>query len=101
MSLSAYERETIINYNDDEKTAVVYTCNQTLRKRMDAIVSERPNDCKRTKENEHHAEYVIPKSWVKIRPNRILTDEQKVIAAERMRRVNAERVQKNSTETER
>lgn len=99
MSLSAYERETIINYNDDEKTAVVYTCNQTLRKRMDAIAPERPDDCKRTKNNEFHAEYEIPKKWIKILPNRILTEEERQLLSERMKEKRAEWARKDNAKS--
>lgn len=40
MELSRYEQETIINYNEAEKTAAVYTHNKSLRRNW--------NDCSRS-----------------------------------------------------
>ena len=42
MDLTAYERETIINYNEAEQTASVYTHNKTLRRTLDKLAQERP-----------------------------------------------------------
>lgn len=78
MKLSRYEQETIISYNEDEKTASVYTHNAALQRRLAAIAEERPEECKliRTMHDSQAVEYQVPKRWVKVRPNRILTEEQ-------------------------
>ena len=40
MELTAYERETIINYNEGEPTASVYTHNRALRRTLDKLAQE-------------------------------------------------------------
>lgn len=45
MDLTAYERETIIGYNEAEQTASVYTHNKALRRTLDKLAQERPEDC--------------------------------------------------------
>ena len=45
MNLSLFERETIIGYNEAEQTASVYTHNKALRRTLDKLAQERPEDC--------------------------------------------------------
>ena len=79
MDLTAYERETIINYNEAEQTASVYTHNKTLRRTLDKLAQERPEDCRfvRVCHEGAAADYIVPKAWVKIRPSRIASEAQK------------------------
>lgn len=77
MQLTRYEMETIINFNEEEKTAGVYTHNKAMRRKLDALSQERPEDCRRDTENQHAASYTIPKSWVKIHPTRKLSEAQR------------------------
>jgi hypothetical protein len=91
---SAYERETIINFNEDEKQASVYTFNQSLKKRLKKFAIDRPDECKMTSEGpEDAASFLVPKKWVRIKPpaQYNLTDEQKQERAERMRRIHKEK----------
>ena len=44
MNLTRYEQETIINFNEEEKTASVYTHNGTMRRRLEQLAQERPED---------------------------------------------------------
>ena len=85
MSLSRIEQETIISFNEDEKQANVYTCNPALKRKLAGLVESRPEDCKFLREYPDGigAEYQIPKRWVKVNPNRILTDEQRAEIAAR------------------
>ena len=88
-NLSAYEQETIINFNEEEKTAYVYTHNRQLLRKLAVLVDERSEECKRIRwvHDGDAAEFVVPKKWVKISPPRAnnMTDEQKAKLAERMR----------------
>ena len=79
MELSLYERETIINFNEGEPTASVYTHNRALRRRLDELARQRPEDCHvdRVGHGGAAADYTIPKAWVKIRPPRVATEVQK------------------------
>lgn len=79
MDLSLYERETIINYNEGEPTATVYTHNRALRRRLDELAQQSPEDCRvdRVGHGGAAADYTIPKAWVKIRPPRVASEAQK------------------------
>lgn len=82
MNLTRYEQETIINFNEEEKTASVYTHNGTLRRRLEQLAQERPEDCHLFKSchDGQAVEYYIPKSWLRINPPRVaapLTEEQR------------------------
>ena len=88
--LSRYEQETIINYNEDDKTAGVYTHNRALRRKLEQCAEERPEECKlkRVSREGDAVDYILPKSWVKIKPTRILSEAQKAAsraAAEKAR----------------
>lgn len=85
--LTNYERETIINFNEGEDTASVYTHNRALRRRLEKLAEERPGDCRlfKVSHGDQAVEYYIPKAWVRINPSRILSDEQKAAMAENAR----------------
>lgn len=72
MKLSKYEQETIINYNEAEKSASVYTHNKSLRRKLETLAVDRPEDCKliRGYHDGQAVEYSVPKSWIKVRPPR-------------------------------
>ena len=88
MSLSSYERETIINFNEGENAASVYTHNKALRRRLEQLAAERPEECRlfKASHQDQAVEYYIPKSWVKITPTLILSEEQKAARAAIARR---------------
>lgn len=80
--LTNYERETIINFNEGEDVASVYTHNKALRRRLEQLAQERPEECKLHKVTHRGecAEFYCPKSWLRINPPRNaapLTEEQK------------------------
>ena len=82
MNLSLYEQETIINYNEADSTASVYTHNRALIRKLDKFTQERPGDCHRQKTSHDGkaVDFTIPKGWIRIYPPRVaapLTEEQK------------------------
>lgn len=82
MNLSLYEQETIINYNEADSTASVYTHNKALIRKLDKLAQERPGDCHREKTSHDGkaVDFIIPKGWIRIHPSRVaapLTEEQK------------------------
>lgn len=84
---TAIERETIINYNNEENTANVYTWHKSLINKLFNLLDERDDiQCKYA--DEECATFIVPKSWIKVSPpkTRTLTDEQRAEAAERLRR---------------
>ena len=102
MKLTRYEQETIISYNEEEKVASVYTHNVALQRRLAALAAERPDECKliRSCQDGDAMEYEVPKRWVKIRANRILTEEQLQKARERAAAMLAGRKADEDTESE-
>lgn len=74
-----YERETIINFNEGEDVANVFTCNKALQHRLEQLAQERPEECSLTDTHPIRGavEYCIPQAWVKINPTRILSEDEK------------------------
>lgn len=84
MKLTKYEQETIINFNEEEKTASVFTHNLSLIRRL-AEFAEKSSDCCLLRSGEGWAEYQIPKRWVRVNMPRQYSEEQKQQMAERAR----------------
>lgn len=91
MRLTGLEQETIINYNNAENVASVYTCNRHLIAAMDKYTEEY-NECTVSRRGEGWSEYSVPKKWVKVKPPKKISAQQRAEMAERMRAVAAERV---------
>ncbi len=78
MGLTNIEKETIICFNEAGKATEVFTYRPSLIRQLDGLTEERPTEAMRVKANtEGGVTYTMPKTWVKIRPKRILTEEQK------------------------
>ena len=73
--LTNYEKETIINFNDDEDTASIYTCNKAWISKMDKLVASDSRVTVETKD-EHSKTYIIPKKAVKVRMSRPLSGSE-------------------------
>lgn len=84
--LTSYEKETVINYNQEEKTALVYTYDKPLIRKLRKLVGER-DDIIMQRGDDNFATFVVPKKWIKVSPpkNMNLSDEQRAAVAERMR----------------
>lgn len=88
MSISRLEQETIINFNEAESTATVYTHNGALVRKLEGLADQRPGEVKRGRVfPDGGREYTIPKRWVKVNASRILSEEQKADIAARFKRV--------------
>ena len=83
MDLSLYEQETIINFCEEEKTAGIYTHNKPLRRKLESLALDRPEDCRLVKASRsgRAVDYTIPKSWIKIVPPRTASEAQKAALA--------------------
>lgn len=87
MSISRLEQETIINFNEAESTATVYTHNGALVRKLEGLADQRPDEVKRGRVfSDGGREYTIPKRWVKVNASRILSEEQKADIAARFKR---------------
>lgn len=75
--LTRYEQETIINFNEDEKTASIYTCKKSLMKKLQQYCIDYPEQFKLTKQDDYSMWFQCPKKYVAIRKPIILSEETK------------------------
>ena len=71
-----YEQETIINFNEEEKEATVFTFNKKLQKLLDER-SKTDSRCKVTRKTEDIRAYIVPKSWISVRFPKELSEATK------------------------
>lgn len=83
MKLTKYEKETIINYNEGELEASIYTFNADLKRRLAEFSQKYPNLCKLEKSTtEGGVTYVMDKSRLSIRLVPPYSEERLVAARE-------------------
>lgn len=87
-SLSKYEQETVINFNAGEQTAIVYTRDKAVMRRIDALIIEFPDVYRLVSETDIDKTYSMPKSCVSYRKPRKLSDKQRESARKRMELIN-------------
>lgn len=83
MKLSLYEQETVINYNREDKNAIVYTRDPAVMRKLDQLVISFPEVYKCIGETDIDKIYEMPKSAVNYRKPRRLSAEQREAARER------------------
>ena len=97
MTLSRLEQETIINFNAAEQTAMVYTRDKTVMRRLNALAEDYPDIYRLTSGTDIDKTYSVPKSYITYRKPRNLTDGQREQARKRMAALNSTIViEKNS-----
>lgn len=68
MKLSGYEQETIINFNEEDDTASVYTHNPKLREKLLRLTAQYPDKVRLERREPHGAaSFTVPKRCVSIR----------------------------------
>lgn len=87
MPLTRYEQETIINFNQEEKTAKIFTYNKGWQNHLEKL------GIKPHLVNDFGGKgYVIPKEWVvKPRPKRQLSEETKTKLSERLEKMRSKK----------
>ena len=88
MSLSLQEQEIHINAARDEALATAYCSDRTWITKFDKLVKKSPALFKVISETENGKTYQFPKRLISIRASittRKMSEEQKVIAAERLK----------------
>ena len=81
MALTRYELETVINFNEEQKTARIFTYNKGWQNHMEklGIKPELVNDF-------GGKGYTIPKNWIrKPLPKRQLSEETKAMLTARLK----------------
>lgn len=100
-SLSAYERATIISFNEEEERAVVTTASPVWMRKLDRLCEENPEqfsceewDTQRLDGKIIQKRYTFPKRFITIRSRDRkweLTEEQREAARDRMKQINNSR----------
>lgn len=88
MPLSIEEQEVCINAMRDEDFAIAYCSDRTWITKMDKLVEKSPNLFEVIAETDYGKTYKFPKRLISIRSSivtREMTDEQKQLAADRLR----------------
>ena len=87
------EQETIINYLPSRVSAIanVYTANPHVYERLMKLKAKYPDNVQVEYDNESGASFNVPLSWIKIRPNRTVSAEQRAKSAERLKAYHAEK----------
>lgn len=94
MALSIEEQEICINAMRDEEFATIYCSDHTWITKMDKLVEKSPNLFTVIAETEYGKTYKFPKRLISIRSSivtREMTDEQKQLAADRLRNAREQR----------
>lgn len=83
-NITKEERETIVNFNEAEDTAVIYTFNNDLKKRLASFSKKYPDLCKLTVDDADFGSvtYEIQKSRVSIRLVAPYSEERRKAASE-------------------
>lgn len=77
MNLSSIEQETIINYNQGEAEATVFTYDKALIRKLERLREKNPAVELLREEKTGAKEYRFPKRWLKVVPPRELSAEEK------------------------
>lgn len=60
-NLSRIEQETVILFNEAESTATIETYNGRLKRKLDRLAAERPNEVTAQNGNDGARKYAVPK----------------------------------------
>ena len=94
MALSIEEQELCINAMRDEDFATAYCSDRTWITKMDKLVAKSPDLFEVIAETEFGKTYKFPKRLLSVRSSivtRDMSDEQKQLAAERLRNAREQR----------
>ena len=80
MKLTNVEKETVINFNESERTASVYTHNEALKRQLLELCRSHPEQVRQTAANDWGGlTYKLPKKWLRVVPPRVLTPAQRAV----------------------
>ena len=80
MKLSGMERETVINFNEAERTGSIYTHNEALKRQLLELCRAYPEQVRQTAANGWGGlTFELPKKWLKVSPPRVLSPAQRAV----------------------
>jgi len=88
MGTSFSEQEVTITFLRDEKVISVYSSNPVYTRKLEKLIEEKPGQIKKIREDVVDGEvcgtfFEMPKTWLKLRPPRVMSEEQKEAMRER------------------
>lgn len=89
--LTRYEMETVINFNDAEKIAYISSSQKRIKEQLLKLAEEHPDEVKITKHDAYTVFAEVPKFYIRIRPKRYVSEEQKEAAAKRLAEYRAKK----------
>ena len=92
-NLTKEEIETLINYTNADTYAEAYSNNTSVMKRYLKLAKEKPEEVTVINSDANSVTIRFPKKWVKIRPPRAISEEQRLAAAERLKNFKNKDVQ--------
>ena len=80
MKQTNIEKETIINFNEAERTASVYTHNEALKRQLSELCRSYPEQVRQIAANGWGGlTFELPKKWLRVTPPRVLTPAQRAV----------------------
>ena len=85
------EQETIINIDPKQISdkASVYTTIPSMLSRMWKLYEQHPDEVELISDDKYGSEFKVPRDWVRIKPKRQMSEEQKQKMAERLAQYRA------------
>lgn len=75
MSLTPFEQETIILFNEQDQIADVQTYNSTLKRELSALCESHPEKVEHVRSYEQGGMYfTVPKAWINIKAPRKISE---------------------------
>lgn len=81
---SRYEQETIILFNEEQKTATIETYNMKMKNKLLQMAKDKPDQVTIKLDDGQRVKAIIPKKWIRVNSPKIMSEEQRKIASERM-----------------
>ena len=83
------EQETVINIqpNQIEERVTVYTSMYTTLVKLWKLKEQHPDDVLVVNDDKYGTEFSVPRNWIKIKPPKQYTEEQRQQMAERMKNI--------------
>lgn len=92
MGRTKLEKETIINFNEAEDTAQIYTFNAALKQRLSSFSQQHPELCQLVRQSKDGGvTYCVEKSRLSIRLIQPISEEQREKRSENMRKNREQR----------
>ena len=88
MKLTKYEQETIINFNNDEQEASIYTASPQMMRKLDALAAAYPEQYQVVEQTEVSKTYSCEKHLINLRKPRKQNEEHSQWARQRMQKMN-------------